>query len=516
MTKASISVFLGLTLSLVMSLFFSMAEVIRYAALEKEAVSLCYSAVQSAFGEYNRPLWQDYGILALDTDYGGNYEQMQGFEDTISYYIEKDFVYEDGNVDFLHLDVSDVTSKDLVFLTDMDGTPFIREAVKTVKSELTEDALQTLLGDCDECLNASQNSVDVESVLSDTQEALTRSEEEEETTRTSGEGQNEAISLQKYSTDKKMSEMNRTDAVVEESQKSAEDTSFDFIEEIKNLESKGVLSQVMTDETNLSNQAFVTEENVSNRQLLEGTGSISSVTAVERTLFQYYLVKHFSCYGEKKHEAGMDYELEYVLCGCSSDKENLVKTVECLLAVREVENLISISMDSHKVSEVKAMAAAASTVILHPELEELISYGIMAAWAYVESVLDVRLLLRGGKVPLMKTSAEWTSDIREIHRYFDTEIKAKDCEKGISYKGYLFALLTLKNQKEIAFRSLDLMEESLHQNKDYSGAKLDHFLVEASLEVSTKAMPIFLPFIPLYQADFSNYEFVVKRRMSYL
>lgn len=61
---------------MIMSLFFSMAEVVRYLSLEKEAISVGYSAAQSAFGEYNRPLWEDYGILAIDTDYGLNAGSM--------------------------------------------------------------------------------------------------------------------------------------------------------------------------------------------------------------------------------------------------------------------------------------------------------------------------------------------------------------------------------------------------------------------------------------------------------
>ena len=475
---------------MIMSLFFSMAEVVRYLSLEKEAISVGYSAAQSAFGEYNRPLWEDYGILAIDTDYGLNAGSMYLLEDTVSNYIEKDFVLEDGGVDLLKLQVSEVATQDSVFLTDYDGAAFIKEAAKSVEGELTEDALQALLGGCNECEEASEEDIDVSDVLSNTQDFLNRTEKTDK---------EETVSVEQKPDNGE-----------------AKDQSGSIIAQIKELESKGVLSQVTEDYDAVSGLAFSTDECVSNRELRSGDGTVEHVTLPERGLFQYYLTKNFSCYGEKAHDRGMAYELEYILCGKPSDKENLTKTVERILAIREAENIISLSSDKNKMAEIKSMATAASAVILHPELEEVVSYGIMAAWAYLESVLDVRLLLTGGKVSFVKSPQEWTSELSQIETYMDVSVKAKNCDSGISYKGYLFALFTLESQRKIAYRGLDLIEEALHQNSDYAYAKADHFLVESCVVTTFGASPLFLSFIPLYPNHYWEYRFVSKRKITYL
>ena len=167
-------------------------------------------------------------------------------------------------------------------------------------------------------------------------------------------------------------------------------------------------------------------------------------------------------------------------------------------------------------AEAKSIAAAATAVLMHPELEEVVSYGLLVAWAYMESVLDVRLLLEGGKVPFIKTSQEWTSNLSELPTYLDVNVKAKDCERGLSYKQYLFGLFTLESQKNISYRAMDLVEEALHQKDHYDHVSLDLFLVEANIKMTLCSHPMFLVFIPLYQKDISLYEFCYEKKMTYL
>ncbi|MCR5545946.1 MAG: DUF5702 domain-containing protein [Lachnospiraceae bacterium] len=500
------SVFLGLMLSMVMSLFFTMAESVRYSCLQTEAKTMTATAVQSAFGEYNRPLWDEYGLLAIDMDYGQESCGTQQLEETIQYYLGEDGLPNSNGVDFLKLSTQDCRVDETMFLTDGEGAVLIQEAAKCVESELTKEGLDELLNRCSVFEEASKNTVDIEDVLSNTKKNL---EETQEGNKTDEEGGVIQTLLYKDHPSglKKM-----------EDEKEAEgnDESKNFIGSIMDFEHKAVLSQITGDTSQLSDQSFTVENLVSNRELQTGSIKPKEVTILNRVLFQYYLTKHFSCYGNDVHKDGMKYELEYILCGHPSDIENLTSTVKKLLLIREVENLVSLGMDKEKVAEAKALAATASAVILHPELEELVSYGIMAAWAYIESVLDVRLLLSGGKVSLIKTPGEWTSSLKEIGLYLDTNVKAKECEKGITYQEYLFALYTLESQKVLSYRALDLMEENLHQKEDYEFVSMDHFLVEADCQVTLRASLLFISFIPLYQGDLSGYTYCIHKRGSYL
>lgn len=493
MRSGSITIFLGFCLSMIMSLFFSMTEVVRYAALYQEGGLLFQSATQSAFGEYNRVLWEEYGILALDTDYCGSAKE-NGVCDSVAYYLNDGYqaknMVQEASVDFLKLSVENVAADSCVYLTDNQGAALIKEAAKCMEGELASAVISEIKENCESISEDSEKEVDLETVL-----------------------ENTAGSLEQTSVEKDES----TEAEAEEKETVSEgnDDAKNLIQSTREFISLGVLAQVIPTE-NISENVYTTQQAVSERTLHQGDGNAPSVTAVDRALFQYYLTKHFSGYTQQVHEGGMTYELEYILCGKKSDRENLAGTVERLLAIREVENLISLNRDSNKVAQAKALAATATAVCLHPELEEVVSYGIMIAWAYLESVLDVRLLLAGGKVSFIKTPAEWTSQLATLPLYFDVNEKARDCEAGITYKQYLLGLFTLERQEKIAYRAMDLMEETMHQREKYESASMDHMLVEANFNGVLRGNGIFLNFVPLYESDGLGYEFSYDRRISYL
>ena len=472
MRSGSITIFLGFCLSMIMSLFFSMTEVVRYAALYQEGGLLFQSATQSAFGEYNRVLWEEYGILALDTDYCGSAKE-NGVCDSVAYYLNDGYqaknMVQEASVDFLKLSVENVAADSCVYLTDNQGAALIKEAAKCMEGELASAVISEIKENCESISEDSEKEVDLETVL-----------------------ENTAGSLEQTSVEKDES----TEAEAEEKETVSEgnDDAKNLIQSTREFISLGVLAQVIPTE-NISENVYTTQQAVSERTLHQGDGNAPSVTAVDRALFQYYLTKHFSGYTQQVHEGGMTYELEYILCGKKSDRENLAGTVERLLAIREVENLISLNRDSNKVAQAKALAATATAVCLHPELEEVVSYGIMIAWAYLESVLDVRLLLAGGKVSFIKTPAEWTSQLATLPLYFDVNEKARNCEAGITYKQYLLGLFTLERQEKIAYRAMDLMEETMHQRKKYESASMDHMLVEANFNGVLQGNGIFLNFV---------------------
>ncbi len=501
MRQASVTVFLGLCLSMVMSLFFSMTEVTRYMALLKEGEALFYSATQSAFAEYNRPLWEEYGILALDTDYCGS-NPTDGVCDTVSYYISDgcaatDLIQE-SSVDFLKLSVEDVTMDECIYLTDEYGAALIKEAAKCMEKELASAVISEIQNNCESLSESAAVEINLSDVLQNAATSLEQTYMEETV---------EEEDSQKNSKNKKTETKLKTPP--------GNDDAKNLIQSIIEFKNRGILGQVVATEE-VSDMVCSGKSFVSERTLNEGNGAVGNVSLYERALFQYYLTKHFSSYAKKTHEGGMNYELEYILCGKKSDSENLTATVERLLAIREVENLISLKQDVNKVAQAKALAATATAVCLHPELEEAVSYGIMVAWAYLESVLDVRLLLSGGKVALIKSPLEWTSELGNLPACFNINTKAKECTKGISYQQYLLGLFSLESQEKIAYRALDLMEETLHQKEHYETVCMDHMLVETCFYGDLSGNPLFLNFVPLYDSEVSGYDFSYERTISYL
>lgn len=71
-------------------------------------------------------------------------------------------------------------------------------------------------------------------------------------------------------------------------------------------------------------------------------------------------------------------------------------------------------------------------------------WGILAAWAYSESILDVRALLEGRKIAWIKNAEQWTTGINQTSEAVDGFAMAKDCENGWDYMKYLKFLVSMK------------------------------------------------------------------------
>ena len=87
------------------------------------------------------------------------------------------------------------------------------------------------------------------------------------------------------------------------------------------------------------------------------------------------------------------------------------------------------------------MAATISTLLLIPEAAEAVKQLILLAWAAGEGVIDIRSLLSGNKVPLVKTSDNWQLTLASLFTLGigDDGISGADAEEGITYKEYLRA-----------------------------------------------------------------------------
>ena len=114
----------------------------------------------------------------------------------------------------------------------------------------------------------------------------------------------------------------------------------------------------------------------------------------------------FTRFGQEK-TGSVHYEQEYLLQGNASERENLKRTVNELLAVREAVNLAALYADSEKRSEAEALALAITGLAGITPITAAASFFIMTVWAFAESVADVKVLLAGGKIPFFKQPGKW-------------------------------------------------------------------------------------------------------------
>lgn len=143
-----------------------------------------------------------------------------------------------------------------------------------------------------------------------------------------------------------------------------------------------------------------------------------------------------------------------------------------ILRWREAANVLYILTDTAKVAEAEAMALALTAVCLCPELAEPVKYTILFAWAYVESLQDVKTLLSGGRVPIFKTASDWKTGLNSIKNVRGS-LAEDEGGTGLSYQDYLQIMLFLQNKDTRTFRAMDIMEMDIRKTPGNARFRMD-------------------------------------------
>lgn len=182
--------------------------------------------------------------------------------------------------------------------------------------------------------------------------------------------------------------------------------------------------------------------------------------------------------------------MEYLIGGRDNDIENLRVVVNYLLLIREAANLVYLFADMEKVQQAQLLAIALAGATANPAIIEVVKIGLLAAWAYAESVLDVRALLEGKKIPLIKSKDTWTLALENIGSISQEYMVAKESKLGLSYSTYLGILLMFPTDKELAYRAMDVQEITLQ--KTAGSLRMDQLVVSSKAEVIYEYAPIFM------------------------
>jgi hypothetical protein len=179
--------------------------------------------------------------------------------------------------------------------------------------------------------------------------------------------------------------------------------------------------------------------------------------------------------------------------------------------------MASLCKDSQRVGETETLALIIATLLTQPEAKDAVKYVILAIWSYVESILDLRTLLDGGKVSFFKTPADWNSDLWTLVSDVYSGRKAKEGSGfKVDYGGYLLAFAAMTPIRTSAGRACDLIEEHIRRNEDYKNIRMDRMLYKADMLAEYQAKPLFLSFVPLFTGEWKVYDHSYKRRISYV
>lgn len=455
--EASISIYLALVFTIILSFILLIIEGARENAIRMKAECAMDLSMNSVFAEYNRQLLEQYDLFFIDTSYGQEGASPQRIGEHLKIYLQDNFQTgeEPGIIkDLLSLNAEEVLITDYSLASDQGGILIKRQAAAYMKDLYGTSYLEELQRQLNTIESDSLFTRDITGERLANQSAI---DNFEIPPRQVGEDEWEEVELN-----------NPADGV---------------------NAARGVLALVIDGESPLSTSGVNLSNYISHRTCNRGSGLAGreSPGISDELIFNEYLIRKCGSYTNPKETGALQYQLEYILMGKDNDVENLKAVVNRLLLLRETANVVYLFSDSAKVAEAEALALAVTSAIALPELAELVKISLIFAWAYAESVYDVRMLLQGGKIPLMKDSETWHYSISGMLDFAsDTAVDVEN-SRGISYEEYLRVFLAVQNVEVKTNRAMDIMEMDVRKCPGNSHFRLDTCVDYIQAEVLTSS-----------------------------
>lgn len=230
-------------------------------------------------------------------------------------------------------------------------------------------------------------------------------------------------------------------------------------------------------ENNMELSSNLFQSVTSIKTLLSEQTASDTAKELRDNIYTYtYIKKYFNSYGKTEqieHEkqdkeqdkeqienTAIDYEIEYIIGGQKSDKDNLQYVVNRILLVRFALNFIYAVSDTELNSEALALAAALVGITGLPPIIEGVKYTILGSISFAEALLDVKNLLGGSKVPILKSSDNWSLSVTNASAFMNQNVS--NSQTGLSYEEYLILLLILQTAKnKMYLRMQDIMQMNI-------------------------------------------------------
>ena len=483
--KGTITVFLSLISVLFLSLACTLVESARIQGARAQAGAITDMGLFSVFAEYEPELLKQYGVLFLDGAYGSGEFQIDKVGVRMKEFMEYNANPGKGlvtgkNFNLFPLQIKENRINQYALATDESGGVFYQQAVTNYKENLGSELVnhfQNTQRQAREQEQAGRAYEECEREIERKMEEL----EEEPATEPVTESATEPIEAEQTTEN--------------EEAKGGRVNPENPLDRIKELKKAGILGLVIKDINELSTREVVKSKLPSERILKKGNLPVQKKQSgiVAEGLFHEYLISYFDSMPDREADAALSYQLEYILKGKGSDRENLKSVVNQLLLMREGTNFIYIMGNAKMRSEARTLALALTTAIGMPAAAAITEAALTLAWAYGESLLDVRTLLAGGKVPLIKSESTWKLSLENLNRLNEL---LKECDdgggEGQSYLDYLRILLCMGEKSKYPMRALDLIECNLRRKEETKEFWADACIAKTTVSVEWNLPPVFL------------------------
>lgn len=457
--RGQITVFLSLLFTIIVSLLVTVIEGARVQAIRFQTECAADMAINSALAEYNRELLEQYELLLIDTSYGQEQGRLHNTQEHIRSYMDANLKPYDDRAgaqykDWLKLTTEDVSILRAAVASDEDSACIMSQILTYMKGKAGADILERYL-----LQRQGMNGVDIISYdVTGRRKAV--------------EQEIDSIGLPK----RQLSD--------EEWEEVPLDNPAD---EVNAARGSGVTALV-TGDNRLSSVSVNLNNYASHRALNAGSGLTETAApgggVMEELIFGKYLTEKCGSYGAVLDKGLLQYQLEYIIAGGESDLNNLKDVINRLLLIREASNVLYLFSNSAKMAEAEALALSLTAVVLMPELAEPVKYSILFAWAYAESVNDVKILLDGGKIPLVKTDAGWHTNLSGLPSYKRNLQSGSASQNGLSYQEYIQLLFMTMSHETKMLRFLDIVEMDVRKTEGNAQFRIDCCIDDMEVRVA--------------------------------
>ena len=463
---AYLTVFLALCLPILLSVFLTTIDGARRNAVRMQAELITDTAVNAVMSEFHRQLQEQYDLLFIDPSYGTGGGSPADTAERLRMYMEKNTEGRGLNLfgkrrDLLGLSVAGASVGAVRGAADDGGAALRQQVYAYMAAEPLGAAAADFLAKYDVFegigpdvteweRRREENERELHEML---EEARDRAEEEAEELRAQG-----------------------IDAEPEEVE--------DPTEEAAGFRLRPALLQVLGTTDGVSQARVDTGTLLSHRQLFRGSSPVPDTShgypEADAILLDEYILEKCGTWRGNEKKNHLKYQAEYILFGEGSDEANLEKTAGRLLLIRNAFNCAYIFADSGKTAQADAVAAGLSFILLMPEIRPVLRAALLFAWAYMESVYDVRSLFDGGRVPLLKTADTWKTSLLSILGLSFPGRGGKG--SGLRYEDYLRLLLYAENRATKCYRLMDVMESDIRDTNGNESFRMDRCFDTVSVE----------------------------------
>lgn len=464
--RGQMTIYLSITFTLILSMFLGAYEAARLAALSAYAECALEAGLISAFGEYNRELLDRFDLLYVDMSYMSNQPDSARLSERINEYTSSTLDLSEGQDLLFARDIFDIEGTNVSMTgyrlaTDKYGESFKSQAVNYMENLVSlglKDKLQEWVAVKDQYnLSEEAYTAKQDQALSQINEGFTNARADDEWDETV---------IKKNIADSFM--FSGVDVLI-----------FGF-DGLHKGSSKGI---------NLANT-------IERREINKGIGDfeLDEANISEEFIFDEYILDKLGCFTRLKQDSCLDYETEYVLFGAESDGTNLSFTITELFFIRSAANVITIYQDKDKMSAIKDVATVLSQICKYVP-EQAWEAQIVCTWAAFEGVSDVKHLLMGERIPLIKKGDDMRVSLSGLSEGISgvpvpdggmQEIEDESYELGLTYRDYLRILLLTVPPYLKTTRVMDMVEMDMRQISGNEYFRLDACVDAVSVVMTVK------------------------------